>query len=226
MGISALVVFGGITYFVDFATIRSKQFRDLVDGKGSVLIKDGKILEDNLKKEKYTLDDLGSLLRGKNVFNVSEVEFAVLEHTGELSVLLKKENRPLTPKDINLKVANEKEPQTVIMDGRIIDNTLSDSGKNRGWLMVELEKLGLTLENVFLGQINSYGDLTVDVYDDKVKVPSPQMRPQLLSMMKKCQADLESFSLETNSETGKKMYQHNAERLQKVIQTLTPYLKS
>lgn len=224
-GVIAIVVFGLITLSVDFLTLKSKKFRDIVDGKGSVFIKDGKILEDNLKKEKYSLDDLNSLLRGKNVFNASEVEFAVLESNGDLSVLLKKENRPLSAKDLNIKVASEKEPQTVIMDGKIIDNALSESGKSRGWLTVELEKLGVTLDNVFFAQIDSYGGLTVDIYDDQLKVPSPQQRPLLLAMIKKCQADMESFALETNSETGKQMYIKNSQLLQDLITKLTPYLK-
>jgi uncharacterized membrane protein YcaP (DUF421 family) len=224
-GAIALFVFGFITFFVDFFTIKSKKFRDIVEGKGIVLIRDGKILEDNLKKEKYSLDDLATLLRGRNVFDISEVEFAVLEPTGDLSVMLKKQYRPVTPKDLNLKVANEKEPQIVIMDGKILDNALSATGKDRSYLMTELEKLGVTLENVFCGQINSYGELIVDLYDDKMKVPKPSQRPMLLAMMKKCQADFESFGLETDSQTAKVMYKKNAEKLQKVIDELAPLLK-
>jgi uncharacterized membrane protein YcaP (DUF421 family) len=224
-GVAAILIFGSITFLVDFITIKSKRFRDIVDGKGSVFIKDGKVLEDNLKKEKYNADDLGALLRGKNVFNIADVEFAVLEHTGDLSVLLKKENRPITFKDLNIKVDNEKEPQTVIMDGTILDNGLSASGKNRSWLTVELEKLGVTLENVFLAQVNSYGDLHVDVYDDKLKIPSSQTRPLLLAMMKKCEADLESFSLQTDSQTARKMYASNAHKLNEITKYLSPYLK-
>lgn len=80
----------------------------LLSRKSTVLIKDGKILEDNLKKEKYTSDELLELLRGKDAFSVADVEFAVLEPSGELNVLLKKDRQPLTAKDIGLKVANEK----------------------------------------------------------------------------------------------------------------------
>lgn len=224
-GVLAILLFGAITYLVDYITLKSKKFRDMVEGKSSPLIKDGKILEDNLKKEKYTLDDLQSLLRGKNVFNTAEVEFAVLEPNGDLSVLLKKEYRPLTPKDLNLNVANDKEPQTVIMDGQILDNALSSTGKDRGWLSIELAKQGVTLDNVFFGQVNSYGDLTIDIYDDKLTIPAPQERPMLLAMIKKCQADLEAFALETDSETGKQMYLKNAEKIKGQIDKLTPYLK-
>ena len=65
------------------------------------------------------------------------------------------------------------------MDGTIINDAMSAAEKDRNWLHMELDKLGVTVENVFMGQVDSYGDLTVDLYDDKIKVPSPQVRPSL-----------------------------------------------
>ncbi|WML47957.1 DUF421 domain-containing protein [Neobacillus sp. PS3-34] len=223
-GALAIVMFGGLTFLVDIFSLKSKSFRDIVEGRGTVIIKDGKVLEENLKKEKYTIDELSALLRQRDIFKIADVEFAVLEPRGTLSALLKKENQPLTPKDLNMKMATEKEPQTVIMDGSILDEALRSSGKSRGWLQTELEKLNVTLDNVFIGQVDSYGELTVDIYDDKIQVPSPQQRPLLLASLKKCQADLESFSLETNNLSAKEMYQINAKRLEETIKKLTPYL--
>lgn len=224
-GILAIFIFSIITFAVDFLSLKSKKFRDLVEGTPTVLIKDGKIQEDNLKKEKYSLDELGTLLRQKNIFRVADVEFAVLEPSGDLSVLLKKEHQPLTPKDINLKVANEKEPHTVIMDGNILYDQLAAANKSPKWLDIELDKLGVLLENIFLGQVDSYGELTVDIYDDKINVPSPQARPLLMAMIKKSQADLELFALETQSKNAKNMYNKSARRLQEVIDKLQPYLQ-
>lgn len=223
-GVLAIAIFGAFTYFVDVASIKSKAFRDAVEGKATVLIKDGKVLEENMKKEKYTIDELNSLLRQKNVFKTADVEFAVLEPKGDLSVLLKKELQPLTPKDLNIAVAPEKETQTVIMDGKVLNDSLTSAGKNRGWLDIELANLGVTLDNVFIGQIDSYGVLTIDTYDDQLQVPSPQPRKLLLAMLNKCQADLELFSLETDSEQAKEMYKKNAEKLQAAIDIVKPYL--
>ena len=81
------------------------------------------------------------------------------------------------------------------------------------------------LNNIFLGQIDSFGDLTVDVYDDSIKVPAPEQRPLLLAMIKKCAADLEIFSLQTDSKSAQKMYERNTEKLNQIIQKLAPYLK-
>jgi uncharacterized membrane protein YcaP (DUF421 family) len=223
-GILAVLVFGGVTFLADYLSLKSKKFRDVVEGRGAVIIKDGKILEENLKKEKYTIDEISALLRQKNIFKVADVEFAVLEPRGNLSVLLKKENQPLTPKDLQMKVADEKEPQTVIMDGKILYEALRSAEKNPGWLQLELEKLGVTLDNVFLGQLDSYGDLTIDIYDDNLQVPSPTVRPLLNAMLKKTQADLEVFSLATECEISKEMYKKNAAIVQGVIDKLSPYL--
>ena len=223
-GALAIIVFGLVTFLANFFSLKSKKFRDIVEGRGTVIIKDGKILEDNLKKEKYTIDEISALLRQKDIFRVADVEFAVLEPRGNLSALLKKENRPITPKDLQIKTANEKEPQTIIMDGKILDEPLRSAGKSRGWLQTELEKLEVTLENVFLGQVDTYGELTVDIYDDKIQVPSPTQRPLLMAMLKKTQADLELFSLSTDCEKSKAMYMKNAEKVQNVIDKLAPFL--
>lgn len=223
-GALAIIVFGLVTFLANFFSLKSKTFRDIVEGRGTVLIKDGKILEENLKKEKYTIDELSALLREKDIFRFADVEFAVLEPRGNLSALLKKENRPLTPKDLQMKVSNEKEPQTVIMDGKILDEPLRSAGKSRGWLHTELEKLEVTLDNVFLGQVDTYGELSIDIYDDKLKVPTPAQRPLLMATLKKTQADLELFALETECEISKEMYKKNAVRVQEAINKLTPYL--
>ncbi|RBP96297.1 uncharacterized membrane protein YcaP (DUF421 family) [Cytobacillus firmus] len=224
-GIFSILIFGLVTLFADILSLKSKSFRDFFEGKGTIFIKDGKILEDNLKKERYSIDDLSSLLRQKNVFKTADVEFAVLEPRGDLSIMLKKENQPLTPKDLQLNLPQEKEPQTVIMDGKILNDPLAESGKTRKWLYMEIEKLGLTIDNIFLGQINSYGELTVDIFDDSLKVPAPQQRPLLMAMIKKCAADLEVFSLQTDSKKAQQMYEKNTLKLNQIIQKLSPYLK-
>ncbi|MBS4193003.1 DUF421 domain-containing protein [Bacillus sp. FJAT-49705] len=225
-GILAIGIFGLVTLSVGFISLKSNSFRDFVEGKGTIFIKDGKIMEDNLKKEKYSTDELTTLLRQKDVFNLADVEFAVLEPTGDISILLKKENRPITPKDLNVKVANDKVPQTVIRDGQIVYDSLASAGKSLKWLTDEIDKLEVTMDNVFYGQVDSYGDLTVDLYDDKMKQPTPQTRPLLMAMLKKCQADMEIFELETESESAKNMYKKNAKKLNDAINTLSPYLSN
>lgn len=214
-----------IPYAVEFLSLKSKAFRNFAQGRSTVLIQNGKIMEDNLKKEHYSTDELLESLRDKNIFRVADVEFAVMEPTGKLSVLPKKENRPLTAKDLGIKLAPDKQPETVIMDGRPLLEPLANLSLNPTWLEAELEKMNVSIENVFLGQVDSDGQLTVDLYDDKIAVPAPTQKPLLLASMKKCQADLELFALSTNNEMTKQMYQQNSEKLQKAIQNIEPFLQ-
>ncbi len=225
LGLLSIITVAAIPFLVGLISLKSKPFRDFVEGTGTVFIQNGKIMEENLKKERYTTDELLGLLRRDGIFKAADVEFAVLEATGDLSVLLKKENQPVTAKDINLTVSSEKEPQTVIMDGEIIDEGLTTAGRSRQWLHTELAKLGVTIENVFLGQVDSYGELTVDLFDDKIQAPSSQEKPLLYATLKKCQADLELFALGTDNPEAKQMYTKNSKKVQHAIDEVTYLLK-
>jgi uncharacterized membrane protein YcaP (DUF421 family) len=225
LGVIALLVWFIVPYLLELLTLKSKKLREWFEGKGTVLIKDGKIQEDNLKKERLTADELLEQLRSKNIFKAADVEFAMLEASGDLSVLLKKENQPLTPKHLGIKVGPEKETQEVIIDGKIQDEPLAKAGLNRAWLNTELQKLGVAIENVFLGQVDSYGQLYVDLYDDKIKVPAPQEKEVLFATLKKCQADLELFALTVQEASAKRMYGECAALMNQVVSETTPLLK-
>lgn len=223
--IIAMVVWFVIPFSFERISLKSKSFRDFTQGKSTVFIQDGKIMEENLKKAGYSTDDLLEKLRDRDIFLASDVEFAVLEPNGSLNVLPKKENRPLTAKDLGIKVAPEKQPQTVIMDGKVIHESLANLNLNLNWLETELEKLNVSLENVFLGQADTNGNLYVDLYDDKIVVPQPAENEMLLATMKKCQADLELFMLATDNDQTKAMYKRNSQKLQKAIDLVEPFLQ-
>lgn len=223
-GLIAMTVCGLFPVLTGWLQLKSKFVRNVVDGNATVLIKDGKILEDNLKKVRMTTEELMAQLRLKNAFKAADVEFAVMEPNGSVSVLLKSENQPLTPKHFGLKVAPVKEPQAVIMDGTIMDEPLATIGFNRQWLKTELEKAGVALENVFLGQVDSNGQLHLDLYDDKIQVPQPQMLQLTFATLKKCQADLEIYALSTENADVKKLYENEAKRLRRVIEQVAPLM--
>lgn len=225
-GITSILIWALFPLAISYISLKSKKFRDYVEGNSTIFIKNGKVMEDNLKKEKYTADELLEQLRKKNVFRVADVEFATLETNGDLSVLLKKDKQPLTAEDMLDSVPSIKEPQTVIMDGGILDEPLTTIGLNRRWLKEELDKIGVTTENVFLGQVDSYGELTIDLYDDKLEVAQPIEKQLLLASMKKSQADFELFALETESQAAKEMYRKNAKEIDKLLLKLTPMLKN
>lgn len=224
-GYTSLIVFASIPFLIDYLSLKSKFVRDLFEGKGTVLIKEGKVLEDNLKKEHISTDELLEQLRLKGTFKVADVEFAMLETNGQVSVLPKKQAQPATVKDLQLNLPNEEEPETVIMDGNILLDPLRASGRTEQWLHTELEKSGVTLDNVFIGQIDSQGQLYLDVYNDQLQMPTPSQNQLLLATLKKCQADFEMFALETKASKAKQIYGKAAEKLQQTVDQVSPYLR-
>ncbi|MCQ6557414.1 DUF421 domain-containing protein [Paenibacillus mendelii] len=224
LGIVSLAVWVAVSLGMEFLTVKSKMARNFIDGKARVLIKDGKVLEDNLMKERLTADELMEQLRSKQIFKVADVEFALIEPSGEINVLPTRANQPFTPKHLGITVGPEQEPQAVIMDGKIMDEPLATIGLNRAWLNTELEKIGVALENVFLAQVDSYGQLYVDLFDDKIKVPKPQEKASLYATLKKCEADIELFALTTKNVEAKRMYEECSKQLQHVLSNVKPLL--
>lgn len=224
-GVASLLVWFALPFGMELLTLKSIRLRHLLDGQSTVLIQEGKVMEKNLKKERFTADELLEQLRTKNIFKVADVEFALLEPSGELSVLLKEENQPLTPKHMGIQVSPADNPKTVIIDGEILDEPLTKAGLNRGWLHTELEKQGVAQQNVFLAQVDNMKQLYVDVYDDQLKIQSPQNKEVLNALLKKSQADLELFSLSTKQQPAKEMYSHAAKEMQRVLDSVTYLLK-
>ncbi|WP_027087349.1 DUF421 domain-containing protein [Cohnella panacarvi] len=165
LGLAAIIVWVAFSLAIEWIQLKSKRGRDFFDGKATVLIKNGKILEKNLRKERTTSDELLEMLRRNNVFNIDTVEFAILDTSGELNVLLKKEHQPLTPKDIGLAVKPESAPMTVIMDGQVLADSLKKVGLNENWLNAKLKQLGTSPEHIFLAQVDSQNKLYLDPYD-------------------------------------------------------------
>ena len=223
-GLTTLAIWALMPIILDYASMKSNWIYNLVNGKERVLIKNGKVMEDNLSKERVTGQEFLQELRSKNVFNLADVEFAVMETSGDINISLKTDKKPITSFDLGKKVASKSESQTVILDGNMLNEGLTNIGLNKGWLKTELENKGVVLENVFIGQVDSSGDLYLDIFDDMIQVPKSQIKEMLYASIEKSQADLMSFALETKNERAKSMYIKNAENLNKVMIKLEPYL--
>ncbi|WP_128895887.1 DUF421 domain-containing protein [Longirhabdus pacifica] len=165
-GLIALIVWAILLFLMGFLSLKSKIIRDFIEGKGIVLIEDGKIKEERLRKARYNLEELLFQLRERNIFRVSDVDFAILEPTGSLTVMLKEEFQPVIRKDLQLMKQHAGMPQTVIMDGKVIQEPLSMTGRDKHWLFHELKKQKLTVDDVFLAQLDYTGALTLDLYED------------------------------------------------------------
>ena len=223
-GLITLGIWALMPIILDFASMKSQWIYNVINGKERVLIKNGKVMEDNLSKARLTGQEFLQELRSKKAFNLADVEFAVMETTGDINVSLKADKKPVTSYDLGKKVAPKTESQTVILDGNILNEGLTNSGLNQNWLKTELENKGVALENVFVGQVDSSGDLYVDLFDDMIQVPKTQVKEMLYASLEKSQSDLMSFSLECDNKEAKAMYLKDSEKLKKVLDKLEPYL--
>ncbi len=120
--------------------LASVKFRTLLCGKPEFLILDGKILEKEMRKARFSVDELFEELRGKEILDVSTVKYAILETDGTLSTILYPENQPLTPKDMNKSISGGEYPIILIEDGTLLENNLKHISKNAAWLEKVLKK--------------------------------------------------------------------------------------
>lgn len=223
-GFIVLLVWVVFPIALDYLSIKSKVMHELINGKEAVLIKHGKIMEENLLRVRMTGEDLLAQLRSKNAFNMADVEFAVMETNGTINPYLKSDKKSVTSHDLEKKVAPQAEPQTVALDGNLLEEPLTSLGLNPEWLNTELDKMGIALENVFLAQVDSSGDLYLDLFDDAIQLPQPKVKEMLYATLEKSQADFTTFALQTEDAEAKSMYTRNSQKLEDLLHKLRPYL--
>ena len=159
-GIIPILVLLSASMTLAWISLKSERARDIICGKPSILIERGKILEDELKKNCYNLTDLLEELRLKNVPNIADVEYAILENNGQVSVIPKSQKRPTIPEDFQLTPPSEGLPLALILDGKLNQRNLDKSNKDLEWLKSELHKqMILRIEDVLLASIDSSGKL-------------------------------------------------------------------
>jgi len=154
----------------DYLHLKSLKLRKITEGEPVVVIQNGNILEHNMKKLRYHLDNLEAQLRDKGVFDLSEVEFAVFEPHGQLSVLKKSQNLPLTPRDMNIQTVYKGMSTEIIKDGQLLDQNLVQSNLTLDWLNNELKMRNIkSISDVFYAAVNSSKILYVSLKDSKLK---------------------------------------------------------
>jgi len=169
-GIASLVLWSLLAFIIALIGLHSVKAREILDGQPTILIKKGQILEKALAKQHLNIDDLIMLLRNKDVFSPEEVEFAILEPDGKLSVLRKEELLPATKKDIKATVAPiQTIPTELIVDGRIVEKNLIKIDVSVAWLHQQLKKAGIhSLDQVFYAELQLDGTLYIDKYQDAI----------------------------------------------------------
>ena len=161
-GLTALVVFTLFSLVLSYISIKSYKGRKILDGSPSIVIEKGKILESNLIKAKININDLLEECRQKDIFDIANIEYAILETSGRLSILPKNQNRPLTPKDMQIPTMYEGLCTNVIIDGNIINEHLTAINKDTAWLQAQLHGSDITSpQSVLLAYVDTAGDLHV-----------------------------------------------------------------
>ena len=128
---------------LSFIALKSERARGVICGKPSILIENSKIMENEMRRLRYNINDLLEQLRQKDVTNIGDVEFAILETSGQLSVILKSDKRPLQPQDMSILPPYEGLPTTLIIDGHIIQQNLQQKNLSLDWLKNELSLHGI-----------------------------------------------------------------------------------
>lgn len=157
-----LSLFVLLAYLLSVITIKSRPLRKLIEGSPSIIVEDGVIIKKNMKEMRYDLDELNSQLREKGIFDLSQVQYATIEPTGQLSIMLKSDFEPLTKGDMNIHLPNPTLPIELIMDGHVIQENITKQNLTSDWLQTELTARNIkSPANVMYAVIDSKGQLFI-----------------------------------------------------------------
>lgn len=153
---------------ISVISMKSVRFRSLLQGNSIVIIKDGILQQKQLKRLRYTVDDLLEALRGKDVFDISDVQYAIVETDGTLNILLKPEKRGITVGDTNIEADNSGLQSVIICDGRMIESDMTGCGMTKEKLDVILKEKGLGQKDILLMSSDKNGNMIIIRKDDNV----------------------------------------------------------
>ena len=166
-GTVAVIVFGLVAYLVSVVTMKNLKIRRIIIGNPNVLIKNGKILYNSLKKSKFDINDLLEEARINGYFDISDIDYALMEANGKVSFLPRPEKASPTCDDLKISPNKKGLCINLIVDGQIIDKALNETNKDKKWLLHELKVKGYRLEEVMLATIDL--NETFKVYGKNVK---------------------------------------------------------
>lgn len=161
----AMIVYGVITVLLTLITSRLPKSRKFINGTPTIVMNDGKLFRDNMKKAKLDLSEFMVMCRQEGFFNLADIQTAVFEYNGRLTILPKSSKRPVTPYDMGLSPVPDLIQTEVIMDGRILDQNLKRMGVDVKWLQKQLKDQGYSgAKQIFLGVCDENKQLTCYSY--------------------------------------------------------------
>ena len=160
-GVVAVLIFGLVAYFVSIITMKSIVARRFFMGSPTIVIQNGKIIKESLKRVKLDINDLLEECRNNNVFDLNQINYALMEANGKLIILIKPEYLPLTPKDMKLNPEKNGLVANVIIDKKIMQENLKQMNKDDKWLLKELKTKKVKLEDILLCTMDINDKLTI-----------------------------------------------------------------
>lgn len=158
-GIIPIITLLLLETLISVCELKSKKLRHILTGTPTILINNGKIQIDKLRNQKFTINDLLEELRLKNYYNINDIQYAILETNGQISIIPKSEISPVTKHDLIIESEQEKLPVTLIMDSKILYQNLKDINKNEIWLKQMLKENNInSYEEVFIAILDSRGN--------------------------------------------------------------------
>ena len=142
---------------ISMLNMKSLKAREIICGKPTILVYRGKIDEKALKKERFTINELQEQLRINNVINLGDVEFAILETSGQITVIQKPEKRNTIPQDFNIVPEYEGIPYDLVIDGKVMEKNLRKIGKDYNWLKKQVKEFGIKPEEALVVTIDGKG---------------------------------------------------------------------
>ena len=159
-GVVPILTVLGVELVLSALSLKSSKVRKLLCGKPVILIENGKILQNNLKKTRITLDELSGHLREKDVLDITAVQFAILETNGNLSVFPYPKEKPASARDAGIQARVQYMPITIVSDGELMEENLRKAKKDMAWLRRVLEEHRAELSNTWLLTVDGSNTVT------------------------------------------------------------------
>ena len=161
-GIVVMGVYSLVSVLFSFCTEKSILLRRFIIGVPIVIMENGKILESSLKKSKFDINDFLQEARISGYYDISQIEYAVMEANGKISFLPKSEYVPVTPFDMNLDVNKTSLVSNLVIDSKVMDNNLKMIGKDIDWLLKKMKEQGYnSLDNILLVTCRDNKNITI-----------------------------------------------------------------
>lgn len=164
----AMIVYALATIIISYVSCKSIKFQRIISGKVKILLDNGKIYSKNFSKSRLEINEFLTQCRSQGYFNINDIQTAILETNGKISILPKSGKRPIVPDDMQIQVRQEKINTNIILDGTLLKENLKNVGKSEEWLYKEINKQGkFKLKDIFLATVDENDRLSIYVKINK-----------------------------------------------------------